>query len=101
MIGFSGLGVGRKARKFNYSPRYWDAEKEEREERRRAILGEQYEQGEYKPGMLIREGRLRRMQSSARVQRKSRSTIIRAAIFVIMVFAALYFFTDFASLLVK
>lgn len=101
MIGFSGLGLGRKARKFSYKPRYWDPEQEEREERRRAILGDQYQDGQYKPGMLIREGRLRRMQTSSKMQNKSRSTIIRTAIFVILVFAALYFFTDLASNFIK
>lgn len=95
MLGFG--GVKRKARQFHYTPRYWDQEKEEREERRRAILGGEYQEGDYKPGMFIRENRLRRMRSSVRVQKSSRSTLIRVAIFVGLVFAALYFMTDIAA----
>lgn len=95
MIGFG--TARRKARQFQYTPRYWDQEKEEREERRRAILGGEYQEGEYKPGMMIRENRMRRMRSSARTQRSSRSTLVRVAIFVVLVFAILYYMTDIAA----
>ncbi|MEG0724758.1 MAG: hypothetical protein RSF93_00135 [Mucinivorans sp.] len=95
MLGFG--GVKRKAREFHYTPVFWDKEKEEREERRRAILGDDYQSGEYKPGSMIRENRMRRMRSSARVQRSSRSTLIRVAIFVALVFFALYYMTDVFS----
>ncbi|MEG0163219.1 MAG: hypothetical protein RR652_04715, partial [Mucinivorans sp.] len=87
----------RKAREFHYTPVFWDKEQEEREERRRAILGDDYQSGEYKPGSMIRENRMRRMRSSARVQRSSRSTLIRVAIFVALVFFALYYMTDVFS----
>lgn len=99
MLGFG--GVKRKARQFQYTPRYWDQEKEEREERRRAILGGEYQEGDYKPGMFIRENRMRRMRSSVRVHKSSRSTLIRVAIFVGLVFAALYFMTDIATKFTK
>lgn len=92
MLGFG--GVKRKARGFSYEPVYWDRDKEEREERRRAVLGDDYQTTDYKPGSMIREQRLRRMRSAARTQRSSRSTLVRVAIFVGLVFFALYFLTD-------
>lgn len=96
MLGLSFGGVSRKARQFEYQPRYYDAQQEAREARRRAILGQQYveDDNSHKPGMLIRQGRLRRMQHAQRTQKSSRSTLLRAAIFVILVFGALWLLTN-------
>lgn len=99
MLGFG--AVKRKARVFNYTPVYWDKEREEREERRRAILGDDYDKGDYQPGSMIRENRLRRMRTSARTQRASRSTLMRVAIFVVLIFFALYYMTDIYSRIVQ
>lgn len=91
MIGLSGFGFRRKPRNFEYKPRHFDPDAEQREARRRAILGDEYAKGEYRPGMLIREGRMMRMESRDRDtnQRKKR-TLIRTAVFVVLVVAVLY-----------
>lgn len=88
----------RKARQFNYSPLYWDKETEAREARKKSILGDDYVEGAYHPGSMIREGRMRRIQTSSRLQKKSKSTLIRTAIFVFLVFAVLYVMTSYFEL---
>lgn len=101
MIGFSGLGGGRKPRSFEYKPRHFDDQAEAREERRRAILGEKYGEGDYQPGVLIREGRMRRLQERERGgQRRTKRTLIRTAIFFILVVAVLYFMSDILGAMV-
>ena len=89
MAGF--IGFGRKPRQFEYKPRYWDPEAEERETRRRMILGDDYAEGEYRPGMYIRERRLLRMQEQERdrAQRQKRNSI-RTALFLAGAVAVLY-----------
>ena len=54
------------ANKFNYLPRYYDPEKEERDRRRAELRGERAEDAgkEYKPGQYIRT------QSQARAARR-------------------------------
>lgn len=86
------------ARQFNYSPRYWDPEAEAREARKKAILGDDYVEGQYHPGSMIRDGRLRRMQTANRLQKKSKTTLIRTAIFVFLVFVMLYMMTSYFEL---
>ena len=100
------LGLGgfkRKPRGFGFKPAYWDQDKEEREERRKAVLGDEYVEGDssYKPGSLIRDSRLRRMRSANRTQRASRSTLIRVALFVALAAFALYFLTDLMSVFAR
>lgn len=96
MIGFSGIGNSRKPRSFDYKPFHYDADAEAREERKRAILGQEYQPGEYKPGMMIREGRMRRIQEqNNRAQKASKVTLIRTVIFVLLVFAILYLATSY------
>lgn len=91
MIGLSGLGIGRKARQFEYKPRHFDPDAEQREARRRAILGQEYAQGEYRPGMLIREGRMMRMEGKDKsTSRRGKQTLIRSAVFLVLLVAALY-----------
>lgn len=92
MLGLSGLGLGRKPRQFEYKPRHWDPEAEEREARRRMILGDDYAEGAYKPGMYIRERRMLRMQEQDRERtQRSKRTAIRSAIFLGFVVAILWF----------
>lgn len=101
MLGLGGLR--RKPRGFSFKPAYWDQDKEERQERRKAILGDDYVEGDnsYRPGSLIRDSRMRRMRSASGVQRRSRSTLIRVALFVGLVACALYFMTDLLSVFAR
>lgn len=102
MIGLSGIGFSRKPKQFIYKPRHFDPEAEQREARRRAILGDEATDGEYKPGLLIRESRMRRMQqSSDHTNRKAKSTLIRAAIFILLVVAVLFFMSDMFEVFLK
>ena len=54
MLGFTPFK--KHANKFNYIPRYYDPEKEAREQRRAELRGERAEDagGEYRPGQYIR-----------------------------------------------
>ena len=56
MLGFTPFK--RHANKFNYIPRYYDPEKEAREQRRAELRGERAEDGdgEYRPAQYIRTG---------------------------------------------
>lgn len=66
MLGFTPFK--KHANKFNYIPRYYDPEKEAREQRRAELRGERAEDGdrEYRPGQYIRT------QRDARAARRSR-----------------------------
>ena len=67
MLGFTPFK--KHANKFNYIPRYYDPEKEAREQRRAELHGERSDDtGEYRPGQYIRT------QREARNNRRSRST---------------------------
>ena len=57
MLGFTPFK--RHANKFNYIPRYYDPEKEAREQRRAELRGERAGDGdrEYRPGQYIRTQR--------------------------------------------
>ena len=57
MLGFTPFK--KHANKFNYIPRYYDPEKEAREQRRAELRGERAEDagGEYRPGQYIRTQR--------------------------------------------
>ncbi len=97
MFGFSAFKT-RKPRDFDYRPRYFDPEKEAREERRREVLGEKaFDDGdkEYKPGMYIGELRMRRGIIADRRQRaKSRAGSMRLVIFIVLVVVlAVYYFS--------
>ena len=60
MLGFSPFK--KHANKFNYIPRYYDPEKEEREQRRAELRGERAEDAEreYVPGQYVRTQRAAR-----------------------------------------
>ena len=64
--------MGRKPRRFDYRPRYYDLEQEEREQRKREVLGADYadkyksdeelraDKKAYKPGVYIRNSAMER-----------------------------------------
>lgn len=97
MLGLGGFGHRKKPREFGYTPRYFDVEAEARAERRRLIEGDAaVDSTEYRPGVLIREGRMRRMQVQAdKAHRNSKSTLIRTAVFVVLVFGILWLMTNY------
>lgn len=56
----------RHANKFNYTPRYYDPDKEERERRRQELHGERLDDsGEYTPGKYIQAKRDARLSRAA------------------------------------
>lgn len=82
-----------KPRQFEYIPRYYDPEKEEREARKRAVLGDAYEgpdgPADYRPGQYIHELRIRRgiIAERAKVQRRatrSLRTIIALVLLILL-----------------
>lgn len=100
MIGLSGLGLARKPRRFDYKPRHFDPKAKEKEEMRKAILGENTNENQYQPGLLIKLNRMQRMQKQAdQTAKKSKVGIIRAAIFLILVMAVLFFMSDILAIL--
>lgn len=77
-------------KRFEYSPRYWDPEKEEREERIRQI---KQEMGIDMPGnpnrSTIRRGSIRQARQQAKVK-ASRSSNIRLLIILAVLFLLAY-----------
>lgn len=91
-----GLGVfRRKPREFEYKPRYYDPEKEAREERRREILGERETPkddagGEnYHPGQYIRKNMYARRGIGVKPKGKMSSAVVRRAIFALIILFAI------------
>lgn len=79
----------KKPRQFEYKPRFYNPEKEAREERKKELLGidpEEEKDGEYKPGQYIRKQRLYR--STQPPKRKTEDTIVRLVRFTIMAILA-------------
>ncbi|MBR4996190.1 MAG: hypothetical protein IKY82_09045 [Alistipes sp.] len=67
----------RHANKFNYTPRYYDPAKEERERRRQELRGDRLDDnGEYTPGKYIQAKREARLARAAE-DNKSNSTKMR------------------------
>ena len=68
-----------KPRQFEYKPRFYDPEQEEREARKRELLGENthLEEGEYRPGKYIGQMRIRRgiIANREKVQRRQKRTL--------------------------
>ena len=88
----------RKPRPFNYTPRYYDPDKEAREERKKIVLGEKYKapgerdepEKEYVPGSYLREhvhNRRNNMQGEIfkRRKRKRQSMTVLAAVLAVLV----------------
>lgn len=84
----------RHANKFSYTPRYYDPEKEAREQRRAELRGERSDDtGEYTPGKYIRTQSEARQQS--RAKRKSNvlggsTRIISLVVVMLLVFLFVY-----------
>lgn len=99
MLGFTFFG-NRKVRQFEYRPRYYDPEKEEREERKKALLGEDYkdaykkegeagEKEEYRPGQYIHQLHVRRGIIARRQQAEKKQTRMRRFIILLVLLVAL------------
>lgn len=85
MLGFS--PVKRHANKFNYIPRYYDPEKEARDQRRAELRGERAEDAdkEYRPGQYIRTQREARMARRSNDREQGQMKIVKMAIAVVLV----------------
>ena len=77
-----------KHRVFDYKPRFYDPEKERREQRRRelGLVEEDVEDGEYKPGSIIRNSGMKSRheaftQKMSKSRRQSRLFVV---VFVVM-----------------
>lgn len=80
MLGFSPFG--RKPRQFNYIPRYWDPEKEEREKRL-----EPDKEKPYVPGAHIRDSRLNRLYGREAKKRGGSSPFVTRALIALLLLA--------------
>lgn len=93
MLGFSPFK--KHANKFNYVPRYFNPEKEAREQRRAELHGERSDDAgrEYRPGQYIRTQRDARAARRAKDEGKGRMHIwkmVGAAVFVLLFIYLLY-----------
>ncbi len=90
MLGFTPFK--KHANKFNYIPRYYDPEKEAREQRRAELRGERAEDAgkEYRPGQLIRTQREARAARREREAGKSRNRIWVMAAGAVLVLLFVY-----------
>ena len=110
MFGFNGV-FGRKPRQFDYKPRYFDPEQERREQRKREVLGADYQdkymteeerKAGYVPGRYIRDNiKVRRGIGTS--SRSNSSAGLRVVVIVILLGLAAWgilktdFFTDFLT----
>ena len=80
MLGFTPFK--KHANKFNYIPRYYDPEKEAREQRRAELRGERAEDagGEYRPGQYIRTQRDARAARRSKEEKTGRGRIWKMAV---------------------
>ena len=89
-----------KPRQFEYNPRFYDPEKEEREARKRAVLGDSYEgpdgPAEYKPGQYIQELRIRRgiIAERDKIHRKQRRSLRMIIMLVLLVLLGWWLMTS-------
>lgn len=90
MLGFTPFK--KRANKFNYIPRYYDPEKERREQRRAELRGERAEDAakEYRPGQLIRTQREARAARREREVGKSRNRVWVMAVGAVLVLLFVY-----------
>lgn len=89
-----GQSIRRKPRQFSYNPRYYDAEKEARNQRRielgHAPIEDDGERAERKPGDLLRarsEQRMQRAESDKAARKNSNKLRI---LFVVMLIVGFY-----------
>lgn len=90
MLGFTPFK--KHANKFNYIPRYYDPEKEAREQRRAELHGERSEDSarEYRPGQYIRTQRDARSARRAGEEDQGRLRILKMAAAAVLVLLFIY-----------
>ena len=90
MLGFTPFK--KHANKFNYIPRYYDPEKEAREQRRAELRGERAEDAEraYRPGQYIRTQSAARAARRAARDEKDRTRIWKMAGAAVLVLLFIY-----------
>lgn len=90
MLGFTPFK--KHANKFNYIPRYYDPEKEAREQRRAELRGERAEDAgrEYRPGQYIRTQREARAARRTREEERGRMRIWKMAAGAVLVLLFIY-----------
>lgn len=90
MLGFTPFK--KHANKFNYIPRYYDPQKEAREQRRAELRGERAEDGEreYRPGQYIRTQREARSARCGAEQDRGRMRILKMAAAAVLVLLFVY-----------
>lgn len=90
MLGFTPFK--KHANRFNYIPRYYDPEKEAREQRRAELRGERAEDagGEYRPGQYIRTQREARAARRSREEATGRVRIWKMAAGAVLVLLFIY-----------
>ena len=90
MLGFTPFK--RHANKFNYIPRYYDPEKEAREQRRAEWRGERAEDAgrEYRPGQYIRTQREARAARRGREEQRGRVRVWKMAVGAVLVLLFIY-----------
>ena len=90
MLGFTPFK--KHANKFNYIPRYYDPEKEAREQRRAELRGERAgdEAHEYVPGQFIRTQREARAAHRAGEEERGRIRILKMAAAAVLVLLFIY-----------
>lgn len=96
MFGFN----SKKPRQFNYKPRFYNPEEEERERRKRFsdIDIDAKKDEKYIPGSIVRQGRIERMTISEQEKAlKNRSSMIRLVIFMVLLATAAYFLITFTG----
>lgn len=90
MLGFTPFK--KHANKFNYIPRYYDPEKEAREERRAELRGERAEDAghEYRPGQYIRTQREARAARRTHEEERGRVRVWKMAAGAVLVLLFIY-----------
>lgn len=90
MLGFTPFK--KHANKFNYIPRYYDPEKEAREQRRAELRGERAEDagGEYRPGQYIRTQRDARAARRSKEEKTGRDRIWKMVVGAVLVFSSIF-----------
>lgn len=89
MLGFSPFK--KHANRFNYTPRYYDPEREAREQRRAELRGERSDaDAEYAPGERIRLQRSARMARREREEEGRRNKFWTSIVVVAVVFVLVY-----------
>ena len=90
MLGFTPFK--KHANKFNYIPRYYDPEKEAREQRRAELRGERAEDAdrEYRPGQYIRTQREARAARRAGTEEQGRVRVLKIAAAAVLMLLFIY-----------